>query len=330
MPQHDMDRRHAGRQVRHDKRQDRDPAKAEERARRRRGAARKADDRGEHPGGERRRREAHSTTRPPRTRCGDAIEKHQQGLDHGRRVRRAARQIKIDRQHLVETVAAGIAAAGDAARDRAGADRHDPARLRHRLVGPPQRFAHRIGDGARHQQQVGKARRRRKENRRSDADCRTGCSAPGARIRSRCTSRRRHGGCAGCGETRRGMPPRPARAPATLPASSRSERRRVAERPVEGGGRRLGGAGLDAELADDAASVIDREPLVAGAARFNRDRRGRADRRAFARIRWRSARARSAASRGRPACPAASPLRPRGRRLALAQPEKSPERHGLP
>ncbi len=37
-----------------------------------------------------------------------------------------------------------------------------------------------------------------------------------------------------------------------------------AESPVIGGGGRIGGAGFDAQLADDATAVIDLEPLIAG------------------------------------------------------------------
>ena len=99
-----------------------------------------------------------------RIRCGARSRNISSASMMAAGIRRAARQIKIDRQDTFEPVAAGISAAGNAARDGAGADRHHPTRLGHRLVGALQRLAHRVGDGTGDQQQIGKARRRGKEN----------------------------------------------------------------------------------------------------------------------------------------------------------------------
>ncbi len=83
----------------------------------------------------------------------------QQAVEDGERVRRAAGDVEVDRQHRIGAVVRLRVADVGAAGDRAGADGDHELGRRHRVVGLLQRQAHVRGHRAGDQQAVGVARR---------------------------------------------------------------------------------------------------------------------------------------------------------------------------
>ena len=93
-----------------------------------------------------------------------AIEQQQQCVNHGGRVWRTTRHIDVYCEEFLYTMTTAISTTAGSAGHSAGSHRHHPARLRHGVIRLHQRTSHRIGDGTGHEQEIRKARRRRKEN----------------------------------------------------------------------------------------------------------------------------------------------------------------------
>ena len=92
-----------------------------------------------------------------------AIRQHKQGLDDCGGIRRAAGEVNIYGQQIVDSVAAGVSSADGTARNGTRSGRHHPVRFEHRMIGLEQRIAHRIRNGSGYRQEVRKARGGREE-----------------------------------------------------------------------------------------------------------------------------------------------------------------------
>ena len=221
--------------------------------------------RGGEPGQRTPRPGGHSTSRPPLTRCGARSRNISSACDDRGGIGRAAGQIDVDRKDAVESVAARIAALGDAARHGAGADGQHPARLRHRFIGRAQRAEHGVRHRPGHQQKIGKARRGGEED------------AEPVQIVERIVQRLQLGLAAvaragvdvadmQAAPERAASRPRRPRALSRRRLSRSGRRARAPRTPSRTRAHRPGRAGLGAELADDAAAVIDIEPAAPASA----------------------------------------------------------------